>query len=108
MTSTSEKQVGRSMARKEDERLVLGQALYENIVYDEYGQLLSGSLMDYALPTAEMTPQFVTTMIETPPPTNPLVVALRPFGVSDIDMVLTPARVWREIQDARNANGDRR
>ena len=107
----------------------IGQALYENIVYDEHGQLLSGSLMDYALPTAEMTPQFVTTTIETPSPTNPLGVkgmgegpttgappavvnavvdALRPFGVSDIDMPLTPERVWREIQDARTVNGDRR
>ena len=107
----------------------IGQALYENIVYDEYGQLLSGSLMDYALPTAEMTPQFVTTTIETPSPTNPLGVkgmgegpttgappavvnavvdALRSFGVSDIDMPLTPERVWREIQDARTVNGDRR
>jgi carbon-monoxide dehydrogenase large subunit len=107
----------------------IGQALYENIVYDENGQLLSGSLMDYALPTAEMTPEFVTTTIETPSPTNPLGVkgmgegpttgappavvnavvdALRPFGVGDIDMPLTPERVWRAIENARTANGDRR
>ena len=107
----------------------IGQALYENIVYDENGQLLSGSLMDYALPTAEMTPEFVTTTIETPSPMNPLGVkgmgegpttgappavvnavvdALRSFGVSDIDMPLTPERVWRAIESARAGNGDRR
>ncbi len=104
----------------------IGQALYENIVYDESGQLLSGSLMDYALPTAEMVPEFVTSTIETPSPTNPLGVkgmgegpttgappavvnavvdALRSFGVRDISMPLTPERVWRAIQDAQETPG---
>ncbi|MDA1095885.1 MAG: xanthine dehydrogenase family protein molybdopterin-binding subunit [Chloroflexi bacterium] len=103
----------------------IGQALYERIVYDENGQLLSGSLMDYALPTAEMLPKFVTATIETPSPTNPLGVkgmgegpttgappavvnavvdALRTFGVRDIDMPLTPERVWRAIEAAKQAH----
>ena len=107
----------------------IGQALYENIVYDESGQLLSGSLMDYALPTAEMLPEFVTDAIETPSPTNPLGVkgmgegpttgappavvnavvdALRSFGVQDISMPLTPERVWRAIQEGSETAGGRR
>ncbi len=44
----------------------IGQALYEKVVYDENGQLLSGTLMDYALPNASMLPTFVTDFIESP------------------------------------------
>jgi len=96
----------------------LGQALYEQIVYDEAGQLLTGSLMDYCLPRAGMVPAFVTAHLETPSPLNPLGVkgmgegstvgtppaivnavvdALEPFGVRHIEMPLTPERVWRAI-----------
>ena len=96
----------------------LGQALYEQIVYDEAGQLLTGSLMDYCLPRAAMVPAFVTAHLETPSPLNPLGVkgmgegptvgtppaivnavvdALEPFGVRHIEMPLTPERVWRAI-----------
>ena len=103
----------------------IGQALYEDIIYDDNGQLLSGSLMDYALPTAEMMPEFISEFIETPSPTNPLGVkgmgegpttgappavvnavvdALAPFNVRDIAMPLTPERVWRAIQDAQNGD----
>ena len=103
----------------------IGQALYEDIIYDDNGQLLSGSLMDYALPTAEMMPEFVSEFIETPSPTNPLGVkgmgegpttgappavvnavvdALAPFNLRDIAMPLTPERVWRAIQDAQNGD----
>ena len=103
----------------------IGQALYEDIMYDDNGQLLSGSLMDYALPTAEMMPEFVSEFIETPSPTNPLGVkgmgegpttgappavvnavvdALAPFNLRDIAMPLTPERVWRAIQDAQNGD----
>ena len=100
----------------------LGQALYEQIVYDETGQLITGSLMDYSLPTAEMVPTFVTTHLKTPSPMNPLGVkgmgegpttgtppavvnavvdALEPFGVRHIEMPLTPERVWRAIEAGR-------
>ena len=96
----------------------LGQALYEQIVYDEAGQLMTGSLMDYCLPRAGMVPSFVTAHLETPSPLNPLGVkgmgegptvgtppaivnavvdALEPFGVRHIEMPLTPERVWRAI-----------
>ena len=97
----------------------LGQALYEGSVYDDAGQLLNGSLMDYAIPTAETTPQFVTEFMETPSPINELGVkgmgegpttgtppavvnavvdALASFGLTHIDMPLTPERVWRAIE----------
>ena len=96
----------------------LGQALYEELVYDDAGQLLTGSFMDYALPTAEMAPEFVTARLETPSPFNPLgmkgmgegptvgaapavvnavVDALAPFGVTHVEMPLTPERVRRAI-----------
>ena len=99
----------------------LGQALYEQVVYDEAGQLINGSLMDYSLPTAEMMPSFVTARIETPSPLNPLGVkgmgegsttgtppaivnavvdALKPLGVCHIEMPLTPERVRRAIEAA--------
>ena len=99
----------------------IGPALYEHVVYDADQQLLSGSLMDYALPTAEGMPQFVTEQIETPSPLNPLGVkgmgegpttgappavvnavvdALGPLGVRHIEMPLSPERVWRAIVQA--------
>ena len=97
----------------------LGQALYEWSAYDDSGQLLNGSLMDYAIPSAETTPQFVTEFMETPSPVNELGVkgmgegpttgtppavvnavvdALAPFGMTHIEMPLTPERVWRAIE----------
>ena len=101
----------------------LGQAISENCVYDrETGQLLSGSLLDYALPRADRLPFFTTELSEVPTPTHPLgirpageggttpalgvvvnaaVDALGEFGVTHIEMPLTPERVWRAI----HANG---
>ena len=100
----------------------LGQALYENAVYDENGQLLTGSFMDYAIPKASQVPRFETDHTVTPSPVNPLgikgvgeagtigstpcavnavVDALSPLGVTHIDMPLTPNRVWQAIQDAK-------
>ena len=100
----------------------LGQALYEGAVYDESGQLLTGSLMDYAVPKATQVPHFETDHTVTPSPVNPMGVkgvgeagtigstpcmvnavvdALSPFGVKDIEMPLTPNRVWQAIQDAK-------
>ncbi len=100
----------------------IGQALYEISEYDQAGQILNGSLMDYAIPTAEMTPEFVVAFSETPSPLNSLGVkgmgegpttgapsavvnavvdALSPLGVTHIEMPLTPERVWRAIQDTQ-------
>jgi len=98
----------------------LGQALYEEVVYDEHGQLLTGSLMDYALPRAADLPRLNLTRTETPTPVNPLgikgigeagtigatpavanavVDALAPFGVTHIDMPLTPQKIWRALKE---------
>ena len=102
----------------------IGQALIERCVYDSTtGQLLSGSLLDYAIPRADDLPSLSVTSRDVPSPTNPLGVkgageggtvgapgavinaildALAPLGVTHIDMPATPERVWRAIQDARN------
>jgi carbon-monoxide dehydrogenase large subunit len=100
----------------------IGQALYEQVVYDENGQLVTGTFVDYALPSAVESPKFETDRTETPSPTNSLGVkgvgeaatiacspaivnavvdALRPLGVTYINMPLTPMRVWGAIQDAQ-------
>jgi carbon-monoxide dehydrogenase large subunit len=99
----------------------IAQALYEQVVYDENGQLVTASFVDYALPTAAEVPSFETDRTETPSPVNSLGVkgvgeagtiassptivngvidALRPLGVDYIDMPLTPLRVWQAIQAA--------
>ncbi|NJN19253.1 MAG: molybdopterin-dependent oxidoreductase, partial [Oscillochloris sp.] len=96
----------------------LAQALYEGAVYNEDGQLLSGTLMDYAVPTAAMSPHIETDSTVTPSPVNPLGVkgageagtiasaqcvmnavidALSPFGVKHLQMPATPERVWKAI-----------
>ncbi len=100
----------------------VGQALWEGAAYDESGQLLTGSMMDYAIPKADYFPNLELAMTETPTNVNPLGVkgigetgtiastpavynavmdALAPFGVAKLDMPLTPERVWRAIRDAR-------
>jgi carbon-monoxide dehydrogenase large subunit len=107
----------------------LGQALYEGVVYDENGQLLTGSLMDYALPRAADLPRLQLARTETPSPVNPLglkgigeagtigstpavvsavVDALAPFGVMHIDMPLTPQKIWRLCQGKKAASGGRK
>ena len=101
----------------------IGQALYEQVHYDEDGQLVTGTFVDYALPTAAEVPSFETDRTETPSPVNSLGVkgigeagtiaaspavvnavvdALRPLGVTFINMPLTPMRVWGAIQEARS------
>jgi carbon-monoxide dehydrogenase large subunit len=96
----------------------LAQALYEGAVYNEDGQLLTGTLMDYAVPTAAMVPHFETDHTVTPSPVNPLGVkgageagtiasaqcvmnaiidALAPFGVKHLQMPATPERIWKAI-----------
>lgn len=104
----------------------IGQALWEEVAYDPDGQLLSGSLMDYALPRADMLPSSRLGRVETPSPRNPLgakgvgeagtigappalvnavVDALRPLGVTDLAMPLTAERLWRAIRATRPAGG---
>jgi carbon-monoxide dehydrogenase large subunit len=96
----------------------IGQALYEEAVYDEQGQLVTGTLMDYAIPKAAMIPWLELDRTETPSPVNPMGVkgvgeagtigatpaivnaivdALSPFGVRHIDMPVRPEAVWRII-----------
>ena len=106
----------------------IGQALFEHIAYDpESGQLLSGSLMDYALPAADGLPNIQVELQGVPTKANPLGVkgsgqagaiaaaqtmmnavmdALATVGVEHLDMPATPQRVWRAIEDARAAPGD--
>ena len=95
-----------------------GQALWEGAVYDDNGQLLTGSMLDYALPKAHLVPNIETISTVTPSPHNPLGVkgigetgaiastvtiynavidALAPLGVTHLDMPLTPEKVWRAI-----------
>ena len=102
----------------------IGQALWEGAAYDENGQLLTGSMMDYALPKAEFFPKLELGMTETPTSVNPLGVkgigetgtiastpavynavmdALAPLGVERLDMPLTPERVWRAIQKGKGS-----
>jgi carbon-monoxide dehydrogenase large subunit len=100
----------------------IGQAMIEEAVYDESGQLVTGSFMDYALPRAADFPRFELHATVTPTPVNPLgakgvgeagtlgstpcivsaaVDALSEFGVTHIDMMLRPEKLWRIIHGAR-------
>jgi carbon-monoxide dehydrogenase large subunit len=100
----------------------VGQTLLEHTVYDEQGQLLSGSYLDYALPRAQHAPDFAVLSHPVPAKTNPLGVkgcgeagcagsltsimnavvdALSVYGIRHIDMPATPQRIWRAIQDAK-------
>ena len=102
----------------------IGQALMEHTVYDEDGQLLTGSYMDYAMPRASDVPSFVTVHHPVPAKTNPLGVkgcgeagcagalvsvmnavvdALSEYGIRHIDMPATPERVWQTIRRAQAA-----
>jgi len=98
----------------------IGQALFEGAIYDENGQLTNGSYMDYVMPRADDLPSFEIDRTTTPCPHNPLGVkgageagtigstpavvnavmdALSPYGVKkDLEMPLTPERVWRAMQ----------
>jgi carbon-monoxide dehydrogenase large subunit len=105
----------------------IAQALYEEVCYDpDTGQLITGSLLDYAVPRAEHVPSIRSIFQETPSPTNPIGVkgigengsiaappcmvhavldALAPFGIKHLDMPMTPPRVWSAIQSARAGAG---
>ncbi len=100
----------------------IGQALLEGAVYNEYGDLLTGSMLDYAIPTAEDLPLFETYRTVTPSPVNDLGVkgageagtiaaspaivnaavdALKHLGIRHIDMPLSSERLWSAIKDAK-------
>ena len=100
----------------------IGQALYEGALYDDSGQLLNASMLDYCIPRADNMPFFETDHTITPCPHNPLGVkgigeagtiastpavvnavmdALTDYGVKDLQMPLTPQRVWTAMQQAK-------
>jgi aerobic carbon-monoxide dehydrogenase large subunit len=103
----------------------IAQALYEEAVYDDEGNLLTTTLADYLVPSAADLPSYVTdrtespagnrlgvkgvgeagTIASTPAVVNAIIDALRPFGISDVEMPCTPERVWRAIKDARENGG---
>jgi aerobic carbon-monoxide dehydrogenase large subunit len=101
----------------------LGQALWEQAVYDDNGQLITGEYMDYAMPRAHMMPWVESDHTITPSPVNPLGVkgvgeagtigcspavvnsvvdALSPLGVRHLDMPLTPEKIWRVMAGGKN------
>jgi carbon-monoxide dehydrogenase large subunit len=100
----------------------LGQAFWEEAVYDDRGQLLTGSLLDYAIPRADVLPDIEVLHTVTPSPHHPLGVkgvgeagtiastvaaynavmdALAPLGVESVRMPMTPERVWRAIHERK-------
>jgi aerobic carbon-monoxide dehydrogenase large subunit len=100
----------------------VGQALWELCAYDADGQLLTASFMDYAMPRADYLPSFTTDISQVLTPTNPLGVrgageggttgalgavvnavvdALAEFGVTHIEMPITPEKIWRAIHTAK-------
>jgi carbon-monoxide dehydrogenase large subunit len=99
----------------------IGQALFEEVQYDQDGQLLTSTFMDYAMPLASELPDFTTELVETPSPSNPLgakgvgeagtigapptivnavIDALAPLGITTVDMPLKPEKIWALIHHA--------
>ncbi|MDT4975776.1 MAG: aerobic carbon-monoxide dehydrogenase large subunit, partial [Pseudonocardiales bacterium] len=104
----------------------IAQALFEEAVFDDAGNLTTGTFVDYTIPSAADLPSFTTDRTETPATSNPLGVkgvgeagtiastpavvnaivdALRPFGVNDIQMPATPERVWRAVHSGAEKSG---
>ena len=107
----------------------IAQALFEEAVYDEQGTLVTGTFVDYTIPSAADVPSFSTATACTPATSNPLGVkgvgeagtiaatpaivngvldALRHLGVTEVEMPCTPQRVWRAIQDAKGNSATHR
>lgn len=85
----------------------IGATLLEEFVYDDEGQLLTTTFMDYLKPTALDVPAFRVAALETPSPRTPLAAianavedALAPLGVTITRLPLTPARIWEAIRRA--------
>ena len=106
----------------------IGEAVLERIVYDDDGQLLTGSFMDYGIPRAADMPPVTLERMETPSPANLLgakgigeagaigapaaiacavMDALRPLGVKHLDMPYSPGRLWHAIRSAEDGAGNR-
>jgi carbon-monoxide dehydrogenase large subunit len=104
----------------------LGEGLQEICIYDDTGQLLTGTMMDYAVPKASQMPRIETDHTVTPSPVNPLGVkgcgemgtiasaaalvnavcdALAPLGIEHLDKPVTPARLWKAIREAGRSGG---
>ncbi|MDQ3413266.1 MAG: xanthine dehydrogenase family protein molybdopterin-binding subunit [Chloroflexota bacterium] len=102
----------------------IGQALLEEVTYDETGELITGTLNDYAIPKAVTFPAFEThhtetqtylnplgakgigeaaTIGSTPATANAVIDALEPFGITHLDIPATPEKVWRAIQESNAA-----
>ena len=102
----------------------VAEALYERIAWDDDGQLLTATLLDYAVPTAGMVPDYELDLTETPSPFNPIgakgvgesgcvsappaivnavLDALAPLGIRDLNMPLTPEKLWQAIRRAEAA-----
>ena len=100
----------------------VAQALFEGVVYDDDGNPLTATLMDYAMPSAAELPSFEASNTETPTPRNPLgakgigesgtigstpavqnavIDALAPFGIEHLDMPLSPERIWQAVTEAK-------
>ena len=105
----------------------IAQALYEEAVYDDEGNLITGSMMNYMIPGAPEIPNMTLDRTETPSPTNPMGVkgigesgaiaaqpavinavidAIAHLGVTHIDMPASPWKLWRAIRDASTTNGE--
>jgi carbon-monoxide dehydrogenase large subunit len=105
----------------------IAQALFEEAVYDEAGTLVSASFVDYLVPTAADTISFETahttspsstntlgtkgvgeagTIASTPAVVNAIVDAIRHYGVNDVQMPCTPARIWKAIHDSGGGGGE--
>ncbi|MEO6884962.1 MAG: xanthine dehydrogenase family protein molybdopterin-binding subunit [Jatrophihabitantaceae bacterium] len=105
----------------------IAQALFEEAVYDDAGNLTTGTFVDYTPPSAPDLPSFITDRTVTPATSNPLGVkgvgeagtiastpavvnavvdALRPFGVDDVQMPMTPERVWRAVKGSDRARAE--
>ena len=104
----------------------IGLALWEEVRYDDNGELLTGTLNDYAMPKADVFPNFETHHTTTTTPINPLgakgigeaatigatptaanavIDALSAFGITHLDIPFTPEKVWRAIQEAQRRPG---
>jgi carbon-monoxide dehydrogenase large subunit len=107
----------------------VAQALYEEAVYDEEGNLTTGSMVDYLIPGAPELPRYTLERTVTPSPTNPMGVkgvgeagtigsppavinavvdALSPYGITHVDMPASPWKVWQAIQDSQGRDAGTR
>jgi carbon-monoxide dehydrogenase large subunit len=99
----------------------IGQALFEEVLYDDAGELLSGTLNDYVVPRAHHFPEFESHHTETPTYLNPMgakgigeaatigatpatvnavIDALEPWGITHLNTPFTPERIWSAIQES--------